>query len=203
MARRIVLQDSCKMIPSSLSGLIDDHNKVMLQTKSPPSDFFPVTKSFAIEAGFSQEQFLALTSTKVKMPFQLCTNITSMANCKNIPPKEAFKDKLSNTDESIKDEDYQSFIRMWTLFKCHSLIDILWIYSLAGTNPLLHSSFLPLSSSLFFFPSPITLFTRDKATLYEGVSVRPPIGPSVHRSVRNQFFLGLLERLMPCIQPCF
>ena len=44
--------------------------------------------------------------------------------------------------------------------------------------------FLLLSLN-FYFPS---FFSRDEATLYEGVSVGVSVGPSVGWSVRNQFF---------------
>ena len=37
-----------------------------------------------------------------------------------------------------------------------------------------------------------SIFSRHEATLYEGVSVHPSVGPSVGWIVRNQLFFGLL-----------
>ena len=57
-SRFIRLHDSCLMIPASLASLVDDHNRVMKETNSSPSSFFPVTLNFAKEIPVNFEEFL-------------------------------------------------------------------------------------------------------------------------------------------------
>ena len=131
--RRIVFIDSCLQLKNSLANCISDLNSVAETTNTPLHKIFPATFAFATEVGYNAEQFQTLVSAKMQFPFSLCTSISNLRQYTTIPPIEFFSDKLSNRT-AVDTQSYETFSRIWSTLKFQSLLDCLWLYSLADST---------------------------------------------------------------------
>ena len=132
-SRRIVFIDSCLQLKNSLANCISDLNSVAVTTNTPLREMFPSTFAFATEVGYTPEQFQTLVSAKMHFPFSLCTSVSNLRQYTSIPPKQFFSDKLSNRT-TVDNQSYETFCKIWSTLKFQSLLDCLWLYSLADST---------------------------------------------------------------------
>ena len=135
-SRRIIFVDSCLHLKSSLANCVSDLNNVAKQTNIPLSKMFPTTFAFATDVGYTSTQFQTLVSAKMQFPFSLCTSIASLKECTSVPSIEFFRDRLSNRT-SVNQHSYDTFCHIWSTLGFSSLLDCLWVYSLADATMLL------------------------------------------------------------------
>ena len=128
-SRSIQFIDSYLHLNASLASCVSDLHDVAKTSNTPLETLFPSTYTFSNELEYSYAQFQVLISAKMKFPFSLCTDISTLKSYSTIPPKECFADKLSNR-AYIDEEGYQTFCKIWNFLKFTSLLQCLWIYSL-------------------------------------------------------------------------
>ena len=131
--RKIRFLDSVSHVQASLESIIDNHHTAIVKEGIPLSEAFPTTKAFCDSHNFTTSQFETFCQTKVKMPFEACTDLQTMLNVTTPPPKEAFKSKLRCTD-GISNADHEVFVKMWQTLGCTNLVDIMRFYGIGDVT---------------------------------------------------------------------
>src|SRR5204862_1765452 len=103
--------DSYRFLSSSLAGL----------AAALPTDSMRETRK-----RFPDDRLFDLVRRKGVFPYDFVTSLDVMYNTRQLPPKEAFYNKL--TLEHITDADYEHARNVWQVFQCSNLKDYGDIY---------------------------------------------------------------------------
>ena len=127
-SKTIKILDSYFMLPHSLDELMNDALEYCQQTHTPIENLFKNTYSFATELGLSHTDAIQYCSSKVQMPFELCTSVSKLKTIVEIPTRQSFVNRLSNSDQAPTEDQYEKFKWLWNTFKCENLLDAIAAY---------------------------------------------------------------------------
>ena len=151
LRRRIRFLDSCLICPASLASMIDDLHIAREKEHMSLDDMFPNTYAYARSLDFTYEQFQALTSSKMTMPFEFVGSFETLESTTQPPSPSDFASLLKGS-EGLNDEDMAEFTRNWNLFGCRNLLQIYYIYGACDT--------LLLSDAMTFYLNKLHSITR-------------------------------------------
>ena len=114
--------DSFSFLSMSLAKLIENLG----------SDYeFPLTQQMMYKGKSLSHIDMKLLTRKSVFPYEICTSVSKMEECKKFPPRDAFFSTL--TQDAISEADYLHGEEMFTKFGCENMLEYLEIYCLLDT----------------------------------------------------------------------
>ena len=92
---------------------------------------FPLTQQMVYKGKSLSHIDMKLLTRKSVFPYEFCTSVSKMEDCKEFPPREAFFSTL--TQSGITETDYLHGMKMFTKFGCENMLEYLEIYCLLDT----------------------------------------------------------------------
>ena len=135
-ARSLKIHDINLIFQTSLDAGISDLTETAKTRNIPIKDILKNTYSFGRELGLNDSDAIKFATQKLQMPFSLFKSAKQMAAITQPPPREAFINILSNTNQCLDIEQYTQFLWAWNALKCQNLLHIENIYCVADSKQL-------------------------------------------------------------------
>ena len=200
-ARKIIFLDSWLMLGHSLDQLVKDLAQTGRATNVPLHQSFPNTFSHAKRLNFTDEEAEKYVLSKWKFPFDTMTSFKALTEIVSPPPIGDFNTKLSNSDATIADEDYNHFCWLWDKVQANSLLDMTVKY-VASDCFLLSDVVLNFYARLFAATNlyPSFFLTLPQLSLHSALlNARDPLDltrplrlPALEEEVSAEFSKGLV-----------
>ena len=126
--RHVKFLDSCLIVPSSLSQMVDDLHKARAKGDSPLQAMFPCTYRFAQSQNMSFSQFFALTDAKMTMPYEYIDDFAKLRETVSVPNAEHFASHLRGTAK-LDEEGMANFRKNWDILGIRSMLHMYQIYN--------------------------------------------------------------------------